>query len=150
MVEYALSEKRATYVAPGENVWCHVHINSLARLYTSLLALSLSPSAPSPPQNGFEHYIFATSVHGPFSWRSVAETVGDILKELGELAEGGAVGKVGAQVTGSTSVGISNRAKELVGWEDVEVLGAWLRSDVEATVKKFREGNGKLKTWWGN
>ncbi|KAL7417185.1 hypothetical protein BDY24DRAFT_432899 [Mrakia frigida] len=154
VINYALTTGRATYVSPGLNIWSNVHIRSLSQLYTSLLSLLLSPSAPPPPQtgHGFEHYVLATSTaaQGTHSWKKIAETVGDYLKEMGELKEGGAVGKEGAKVTGTNSVGLSGRAKQLVGWEDTESVWDWLRADTEDTVRKFKEGKGGLKTNWGN
>jgi hypothetical protein len=118
-VNWALTHKRATYIEPGsasaalpratltaffsadalhllslapsENLWANVEIKALADLYLKLTQLLLSAEAPPPPHDPWTHYIFAaTAKH--HSWKELAIKVGDILKELGELEEGGAQG----------------------------------------------------------
>lgn len=116
---------------------------SLSKLFLQLAQLLLSPSAPPPPHNGNSHYIFAVSKK-PHSWKAVAEQIGDTLKALGEIKEGGAVGlseeEIGAgmrqsnsasgSLTGTTSVAVSHKAKELVGWVDEDRIEDFLKKDV--------------------
>ncbi|CDZ98586.1 NAD(P)-binding domain [Phaffia rhodozyma] len=153
LVNHALTNKRSAYIEPGKNVWSNVHIDSLTKLYVSLIKLLLSPSAPPPPHHGFSHYIFGTSTSGPHSWKDLSAKVGDILYAHGLLSEGGSVGiardkykgpdmgysnKQGALQLG-TSVGKSVNGKELVGWEDTEVVWDWLDQDVMAAVKEWNK-----------
>jgi hypothetical protein len=78
-------------LAPSENLWANVEIKALADLYLKLTQLLLSAEAPPPPHDPWTHYIFAaTAKH--HSWKELAIKVGDILKALGELEEGGAQG----------------------------------------------------------
>jgi hypothetical protein len=149
----ALHAGHASYVLPGKNAWSYVHISSLANLYVSLIELLVSPSAPHPPKQGegLTHYITAASPNGPLVWSQVAMKVGDIMFDMGDVKQGGAVGEKECKVPGTdtTSVAISSRAKELVGWEDKETVWNWLKTDVEDAVKKFKSENTQLKKDWG-
>lgn len=86
--------------------------------------------------------MFATSTAKPHSWKDIAERVGEILKEMGELEDGKAVGKEGLpdKVVATNSFGVSSNAKRLVGWEDDEKLEDWLKEDVKVVVERFKAG----------
>lgn len=68
-----------------------MEIGALADLYLKLTQLLLSAEAPPPPHDPWTHYIFAATAK-QHSWKELVTKVGDILKALGELEEGGAQG----------------------------------------------------------
>lgn len=150
-IYWALTKGRAEFIEPGRNVWANVHIYTLSELYVSLAKLLLSPSNPPPPHNPWTHYIFAA---GPefHSWKELVIKAGSILKDLGELQEGGAVGitreaykgpeqgyatKNGA-LQGSNSRAVAERAKELVGWVETKSIYDDLEEDVKDAVKEWK------------
>ena len=66
LIDLARSRGVPAHVGPGENIWSHVHIDDLTRLY--LLALEAAPAGA-----------FYFAEHGEASMRSVCVAIGQML-----------------------------------------------------------------------
>ncbi|ORY26784.1 hypothetical protein BCR39DRAFT_540203 [Naematelia encephala] len=145
-VQYALSTGRAAYIAPGENVCSSIHNQALSQLFHALLKQTLA-STPPPPENGFTHFLLATSSGPTITWKELAEKIGDILARRGLIKQGGAVGLDLNDVTDQSAFttlnnwGISKRAKALVGWESFEKVEDHLEDEITGILAAIDKHN---------
>lgn len=121
-LRWARKTRRAAYVGKGENIWGHVHIKDLSRLYLAVLSHTLENptlTKASPSSHGWSNLIYAGV--GTQTWRPIIELLGDLLFARGAVTEGGAVGiEEGVSdelymFGGNSYMEVSEKAKAL-GW----------------------------------
>jgi hypothetical protein len=84
MVRGALAAKKSGMVKDCTAVWSHVHVQDLAELYKILFTkVFIEKAGEDKVPSGRKGIYFAET--GEASWRSVAEEVGRVGKELGKL-----------------------------------------------------------------
>jgi hypothetical protein len=123
--------------------------------------LLLSPAAPPPPHRPQSHYVFATNDES-FAWGDITKIIGDTLFQLGEIEEGGAIGKDAneegvkeaisggtteggsASLTGTNSVAKASNAKTLVRWTQQEKpIEEQVVQDVKDVVEEWKASQKK-------
>ncbi|KAG8950896.1 hypothetical protein FRC03_012693, partial [Tulasnella sp. 419] len=78
LIREAIQRKQAVYIAPGTNVWNHVHIRDLARLYQLVFELALS----GKNQNKSYANFFWGSV-GQHEWKAIVDSLAKLLHKRG-------------------------------------------------------------------
>ncbi|KAF1954558.1 NAD(P)-binding protein [Byssothecium circinans] len=151
MMRFALKHGFTGHIGAGANIWNTVHVNDLARAYSLLLS---DLTSPSPSLNVLENPYFFTEDGYIYSWKEVAERIGNVLFRLGKIESPGPrvlseehyadlLGPITEMALGSNSICRAVRLRKL-GWVPRE-KGIWKsfeEDEVEYLISSY-EAEGK-------
>lgn len=123
LIKLAQKTGRASHIGKGENIWSHVHIDDVAKLY--LLAIENAPA-------GSFFYV----ENGEASMKTVAEKISQMLglgRETEQISLDDAIAEWGVEMAhfafGSNSRVMATKARKMLSWNPV---GASLSDEIES------------------